>query len=65
MRDDSNEPSILDESASSDEPGQKHDDFDEYRPMLFVVLVISGCSICYELIISAASTYLQGNSVLQ
>lgn len=37
----------------------------EYRPILFVVLIISGCSICYELIISAISTYLLGNSVLQ
>ncbi len=37
----------------------------EYRPLLFVVLIISGCSMCYELIISALSTYLLGNSVLQ
>ena len=37
----------------------------EYRPLLFVVLIISGCSMCYELIISAVSTYLLGNSVLQ
>lgn len=37
----------------------------EWRPLLFVVLIISGCSICYELIISAISTYLLGNSVLQ
>lgn len=37
----------------------------EYRPILLVVLIISGCSICYELIISAVSTYLLGNSVMQ
>ena len=48
------------EAASNDSEA-----FVEWRPLLFVVLIISGCSICYELIISAISTYLLGNSVLQ
>ncbi len=36
-----------------------------YRLLLLTTLIISGCSMCYELIISAVSTYLLGNSLLQ
>ncbi len=32
---------------------------------MLTTLIISGCSMCYELIISAVSSYLQGNSTLQ
>lgn len=52
------------ESKPAPLPGEA-DGLLEYRPLLFVVLIISGCSMCYELIISAVSTYLLGNSVLQ
>ena len=40
-------------------------DMREYRLLLLTTLIISGCSIVYELIISAVSTYLMGNSVWQ
>lgn len=36
-----------------------------YKLLMFTTLIISGCSICYELIISAVSSYLVGDSVLQ
>lgn len=36
-----------------------------YRLLMLTTLVISGCSICYELIISAVSSYLVGDSTLQ
>ncbi len=36
-----------------------------YRILLLTTLIISGCSMCYELIISAVSSYLLGNSLLQ
>lgn len=36
-----------------------------YRLLMLTTLIISGCSICYELIISAVSSYLVGDSVLQ
>ena len=32
---------------------------------MLTTLIISGCSICYELIISAVSSYLLGDSTLQ
>lgn len=37
----------------------------KYRLLMLTTLVISGCSICYELIISAVSSYLLGDSTLQ
>lgn len=37
----------------------------KYRLLLLTTLIISGCSMCYELIISAVSSYLMGNSILQ
>lgn len=37
----------------------------KYRLLMLTTLIISGCSMCYELIISAVSSYLQGNSTLQ
>lgn len=37
----------------------------KYRLLMLTTLIISGCSICYELIISAVSSYLIGNSTLQ
>lgn len=36
-----------------------------YRLLMLTTLIISGCSICYELIISAVSSYLVGDSTLQ
>lgn len=36
-----------------------------YRLLMLTTLIISGCSMCYELIISAVSSYLLGNSTLQ
>ena len=36
-----------------------------YRLLMLTTLIISGCSICYELIISSVSSYLVGDSVLQ
>lgn len=36
-----------------------------YRLLMLTTLIISGCSICYELIISAVSSYLLGDSTLQ
>lgn len=36
-----------------------------YRLLMFTTLIISGCSMCYELIISSVSSYLVGDSVLQ
>lgn len=36
-----------------------------YRTLMFTTLIISGCSLCYELIISAVSSYLVGDSILQ
>lgn len=37
----------------------------KYRILMLTTLIISGCSMCYELIISAVSSYLLGNSTLQ
>ncbi|MCM1325373.1 MAG: polyamine aminopropyltransferase [Bacteroidales bacterium] len=37
----------------------------KYRLLMLTTLMISGCSMCYELIISAVSSYLLGNSTLQ
>ena len=37
----------------------------KYGLLMFTTLIISGCSICYELIISAISSYLIGDSTLQ
>jgi len=37
----------------------------KYRLLMLTTLIISGCSICYELIISAVSSYLVGDTVLQ
>ena len=37
----------------------------KYRLLMLTTLIISGCSMCYELIISAISSYLVGNSTLQ
>lgn len=37
----------------------------KYRLLMLTTLIISGCSMCYELIISAVSSYLLGNSTLQ
>lgn len=37
----------------------------KYRLLMLTTLIISGCSICYELIISAVSSYLVGDSTLQ
>ncbi|WAW15396.1 polyamine aminopropyltransferase [Peptostreptococcus equinus] len=37
----------------------------KYKILMLTTLVISGCSVCYELIISAVSSYLLGNSTLQ
>lgn len=37
----------------------------QYRLLMLTTLMISGCSICYELIISAVSSYLLGDTVLQ
>lgn len=37
----------------------------KYRLLMLTTLIISGCSICYELIISALSSFLKGDSVLQ
>ena len=37
----------------------------EYKLLMLTTLIISGCSICYELIISAVSSYLVGDTVLQ
>lgn len=36
-----------------------------YRLLMLTTLIISGCSMCYELIISAVSSYLLGDSILQ
>lgn len=36
-----------------------------YRMLMLTTLMISGCSMCYELIISAVSSYLVGDSILQ
>lgn len=37
----------------------------KYRLLMATTFIISGCSMCYELIISAVSSYLLGNSLLQ
>ncbi len=37
----------------------------KYRLLMLTTLIISGCSLCYELIISAISSYLVGDTVLQ
>ncbi|SKB48336.1 spermidine synthase [Lachnospiraceae bacterium] len=37
----------------------------KYRVLMLTTLIISGCSMCYELIISAVSSYLLGNSTMQ
>lgn len=37
----------------------------KYRLLMLTTLIISGCSICYELIISAVSSYLVGDTILQ
>lgn len=36
-----------------------------YKLLMLTTLIISGCSMCYELIISAVSSYLLGDSILQ
>lgn len=36
-----------------------------YKLLIFTTLIISGCSMCYELIISAVSSYLMGDTTLQ
>ena len=36
-----------------------------YRILMLTTLIISGCSMVYELIISAVSSYLVGDSTLQ
>ena len=35
------------------------------RLLLLTAFVISGCSLCYELIISAVSSYISGDTVWQ
>ncbi len=40
-------------------------DKNEYRLLMLTTLLISGCSMVYELIISAVSSYLVGDSTLQ
>lgn len=37
----------------------------KYRLLMLTTLIISGCSMCYELIISAVSSYLAGDTTLQ
>lgn len=37
----------------------------KHRLLLITTFIISGCSLCYELIISAVSAYITGNAVLQ
>lgn len=37
----------------------------KYKLLMITTLIISGCSMCYELIISAVSSYLVGDSTLQ
>lgn len=37
----------------------------KYRLLMLTTLIISGCSICYELLISAVSSYLVGDTTLQ
>lgn len=37
----------------------------KYKLLMLTTLIISGCSICYELIISALSSFLKGDTVLQ
>ena len=37
----------------------------KYRLLMLTTLIISGCSMCYELIIGAVSSYLLGNSTMQ
>ncbi len=37
----------------------------KYRLLMLTTLIISGCSMVYELIISAVSSYLLGNSTMQ
>lgn len=43
----------------------KQDETFPYRVLMFTTLIISGCSLCYELIISSVSSYLVGDSILQ
>lgn len=45
--------------------GERNKISKKYRLLMFTTLIISGCSMCYELIISAVSSYLLGNSTLQ
>ncbi|MBO5371694.1 MAG: polyamine aminopropyltransferase [Lachnospiraceae bacterium] len=40
-------------------------EFFSYRRLMFTTFVISGCSMVYELLISAVSSYLLGDSVTQ
>ena len=37
----------------------------KYKMLMLTTLIISGCSMCYELIISAVSSYLCGDTTLQ
>ncbi|MGL4343824.1 MAG: polyamine aminopropyltransferase [Cellulosilyticaceae bacterium] len=37
----------------------------KYKPLIWTTLVISGCSIVYELLISSVSSYLLGDSIKQ
>ena len=46
-------------------PGKIKAPAKEYRLLMLTTLLISGCSMVYELIISAVSSYLTGNSTLQ
>ena len=56
-------------SVSSGETHQgkntKNGDGFSYRRLLFTTLVISGCSMVYELLISSVSTYLLGDGIEQ
>ena len=43
----------------------KNVDTFSYKVIMFTTFIISGCSMCYELIISAVSSYLLGDSIKQ
>ena len=54
--------------AHTEKPGQLKEADPEpfsYRRLLFTTLVISGCSMVYELLISSVSTYLLGDGIEQ
>lgn len=48
-----------------EEKKQQQNETFPYKILMFTTLMISGCSMCYELIISAVSSYLVGDSILQ